>query len=656
METDKRNRRIPLPQFPPDFLRFACLAAAALLLLTGLIAPLAQWLKLFMYIAAVLLAGYDITLDAVMKLIKEHDFDESLLMVIAVIGAFLIGRGFDGAAVMVLFRIGGYVKDRTIEYTTNSIESLLDQRPDTVSAIVGGGIVRKTAGKVRAGDIITLAPGERLSLDGVVVSGASELDVSAVTGNSDPVPVSRGSEVLSGSVNLMGVLTVRVTAEFDNSTISRMLKLIEKSESRKSKPEKMIARVARIFTPAVVGAALIIGVLIPLIGGMPFVPWLYRAFGFLTVAYPAALVISVPLTYFAGIGSALRKGILFKGNGVVDALSSTTSVVFEKTGTLTTGKFRVIDINSYDISNDRLLMLAAYAEARSNHPMARSIVAEAGIALDLSRIKEYREIRGKGTEVDIGGVTVSAGNALLMADLGITPDISQNEASVVYIAVNGKYAGRILLADALKQDSKKAVKELRDIGIDRIAIFTGEKEEVAANVAGQLGIQEYYAECLPDEKVRRLKGLTDMQLPGDMLVFVGDGLNDAPVLIAADVGVSIGGLGTDEAVEAADMVIMTDEPSKIPEAILLTRETSKIVRQNILLSFGLKGLVLLVVLFGVAMWFAVLADVCVTVLAILNALRAFGMRFGDIGKALENARQSASREDGGSGGQEEIKL
>ena len=651
MKTEKKNRLIPLPSLPPDSLRIACLAASALLFITGLIAPLAPWLRVFVFIASALLAGYDIVLDAVLKLIRVRDLDANLLFIIAVIGVFLLGRDYEGAAVTLLFSIGDFVQEKIIERSTNTVESILDMRPDEVSAVIGGSLVRKAAGKVKAGDVISAAPGERLALDGVVLSGASELDTSPVTGRSVPVPVSRGSEVLSGSINLTGVLTIRVTAEFDGATVTRMLRLIERSESRKSKIEKMIVRFARIFTPSVAGAALIIGLLIPLIGGMPIIPWLYRALGFLAVSYPAALLLSVPLTYFAGIAGAMRKGILFKGAGVVHALSSTTSIVFQKTGTLTTGRFKILDVTSYEISKDRLLMLAAYAEAKSNHPMARAIVAEYGLVPDLSRITDFRELRGKGVEVSIGGVTVSAGNALLMAELGITPDISQNEASAVYIAVNGKYAGRILLADALKQDSKKAIKDLRGIGVDRIAIFTGDKEEAAANIAGQLGIQEFYAECLPEDKIRRLKSLNDMQLPGDMLVYVGDGLQDAPVLRTSDVGVSMGGLGTDEALDAADMVIMTDEPSKIPEAILLTRDVGKLVRQNIFLSFALKGLILLILLFGVAMWLAVLADVGVAVLAIFNAMRAFGMRGRDMKKALTEAQPTTAPEDDGSAGQ-----
>ena len=629
------------------------MSAAVLFLLAGLLIPLAPWLKLFLFIASVLLAGYDIALDAVLKLARKHDFDENLLMIVAVLGAFLIGRGFEGAAVMAVFSIGGYVRGRIYQYSTDSIESLLDRRPDDVNVVVGGGVIRKAAGKVRTGDIVSLAPGERMVLDGVVAGGISELDASAVTGSADRIPVSRGSRVLSGSVNLTGVLTVRVTAEFDDSTVTRMLRLIERSEGKKSKPEIMITRFARIFSPAVVGAALIIGVLVPLIGGMPFVPWLYRALGFLTVAYPTALLLSVPLVYFAGIGRAAMKGILFKGARVVDDLCSTTSVVFGKTGILTTGNFHIVDVNACGISSDRLMMLAAYAEAQSNHPLARSIVAEAGIMPDLSRITHYREIRGKGTEVDVGGVRVTAGNALLMADLGITPDISQNEASAVYIAVNGRYAGRILLSDALKQDSRKAVKELRNIGVDRIAIFTGDNEEAAGVAARQLGIQEYYAECLPDDKVKKLKGLNDMQLPGDMLVFVGDMQEDATVLMEADIGVALGGFGPDESLDAADMVIMADAPSKVAEAIRLSGETCKIVRQSFVLLLVIKGIILLLLLFGVAVWFAVLADVGVVVLAIFNAMRAFGMRGRDMRKALAGARQSVIPEDDGGDGVDE---
>lgn len=397
----------------------------------------------------------------------------------------------------------------------------------------------------------------------------------------------------------------------------------------------MIKRWARFYTPAIVAAALIVGILIPVFSGLPLQSWLSRALGMLVVSSPSALIISVALTYFAGVGGAAKKGILFKGAHVVDTLAHTTSVVFDKTGTLTDGKFQLNDINAYGISVERLLMLAAYAELFSSHPLARAIVAAANIVPDFSRVSDYREFIGKGTEIEIGGNTVTVGNALLMEELRITPDKSQAESSVVYIAVNGRYAGRILLKDTLKPDSKKAVKDLHAIGIDRIAIFTGDKKEVAADVAGQLGIKEYYAECLPEDKFTRLKGLLEMQLAGDKLVFAGDGVDDATVMKMADVGITLGGFGSQETVEAADMIVMTDEPSKIAAAITIARNTNCIVRQNIIVSLGLKALILALVIAGIAsIWLAVLADAIFALAAIINAMRAFGLQRKAMRKVL----------------------
>ncbi|SHH93263.1 Cd2+/Zn2+-exporting ATPase [Sporobacter termitidis DSM 10068] len=626
MENDRDQLKKPRPALPPDFLLLMCLAVSAVLLAVGLFVHVAAWLKIFIFASSVVLAGYDVAVDTVVKIVREHDFDESFLVVIAAIGVFLIGREAEGAAVMLLFRVGEVVRDKAAKRLKSSIEGFVDLRPDEVNAVVSGAIVRKAAGKIREGDVISVAPGERFALDGVVVSGVSEVDASALTGSSVRRTVREGSEVLSGCLNLTGTLDIRATCEFDGTTVSRLLKFVEKDESKKARPEKKIARFAGIFTPTVIAATLVVGVLVPLFGGFDFRPWLSRAFGFLAVSGASALVISITLTYFAGIGGAAKKGILFKGASIVDAAAHATSVVFDKTGTLTTGSYQVADIQSYNIPADQLLMLGAYAEAYSRHPMARAIIAEAGFTPDYDRISNYREISGKGTEVDISGMTVTAGNALMMEELGITPDIAENDASVVYIAVSGKYAGRILLRDTIRPDAKRTVRDLHNIGIDRIAMFTGDKKSAAGEIASQLGILEFYAEYQVEDKLKRLRGLNEMQLPGDKLIFIGDGASDVPVLRLADVGAAIGGLGSDEAADAAGMVIMTDEPSKITEAIKLARTTDKIVGQNITVSLVLKGLVLLLVALGLATaWVAVLADAVVSVLAVLNAMRAFGL-------------------------------
>lgn len=640
LNIDKEMRKRTRLSLPHEFLIPVCIIVSVLLFLSGLFISSAAWFKTYLLAACVILAGYDMLFDALIKIIKRRSFDRNLLVFIASIGAFIIGRAPEGAAVVLFYRIGAYLQDQAIERSRSAIADRLDLRPDIVNAIVNGAAVRLSVGKIKTGDIISVAPGERIALDGIVIGGESALDLSGITGEYEPVNVTDGSKVISGSINITGTLSVRVTMGYDNSTISRVLKLVEEAENKKSKKEKSITRLARNFTPGVVAAALILGVFVPLIGGLEFHSWMYRAFGFLSVSGTGAFVVSVSLTYFAGIARASKKGILFKGADIVDKAAHTTSVIFSKTGTLTQGCYKVSEINAYEISEERLLMLASYAELRSNHPIARAIIAAAKFELDESKITDFREIQGKGTEVDIGGITVSAGNALHMEELGLTPDISQAEASLVYIAVNGKYAGRIVLSDTVMPDAKKAVKELNAIGIDRIAIFTGDRKEAAVDVASQLGIREFYAECLPEEKVTRLKGLTDMQLSGDKLIFVGDGISDAPVLRIADVGVAMGGLGSDDVIEAADMVIIPNMPSRIVSAIEMARDTNKIVRQNILLSVGIKGILLLVLLLGVTpMWLAVSADAIVSIAAAINAVRAFGFSGQELTKALLKREQ-----------------
>lgn len=641
---EKEKLRIPILSLPPDLLIIVCTIASALLFIAGLFVPVTVGVKTFIYASCIVLTGYDIIFDSVMKIIKEHDFNENLLIIIASAGAFIIDKGAEGAAAIIIFRIGEVLHKKMVRRSANIVEGLIDLRPEAVNAVINGAIVRLSPGKINVGDIISVSPGELIALDGIVISGDSELDTSALYGECKPLNVTDGCEVLSGSVNLTGILNIRVTADFDHSTVSRILKLVEETENKKAGPEKTIKKFARIYTPAIVAAALIIGVFIPLIGGLPLQPWLTRALSFLVVSSPSAMVISVTLTYLAGVGGAVKKGIIFQGAKVVDTLAHTTSIVFDKTGILTDGQYQVLDINSYGISVDRLLMLAAYAELDSNHPIARAIVAEANIIPDFTRVSNYRELSGRGTEIKIGGNTVSAGNALLMTELRIAPDISLAEASVVYVAVNGRYAGRILLSDTVKPDSKIAVKALHAIGIDRIVIFTGDKKEAAADVANQLGIRELYAECLPEDKVTRLQGLMEMQLSGDKLVFVGDGIDDAPILKMADVGITLGGLGSDAAIKAADMCIMNDDVSKIAEAITIAQNTNRLVRQNIMLSLGLKGLILILVMIGIAsIWVAVLVDAVFSIVAIINAMRAFGMNRYEIKKTLP--KKNSDEED-----------
>ncbi len=634
MTKEKEKLRVPM-FLPPDLILIVCIIVSALLFAVGLIIPVAPWLKTFIFASCVALTCYDVVIDTAVKISKERDFNMNLLIVIAAAAAFLVGKGAEGAAVMLIFRTGEVLHRKTVKRSANIVEKFMDLRPETVNAVINGAIVQMAPGKIAVGDIISVSPGEIIALDGVVISGVSQLDTSALNGEALPLPIKDGSAVLSGSVNLTGVLNIRVTSDFDNSTVSRILRLVEKAENRKAGPEKKVRKFARIFTPAVVAAALIIGVLIPVFGSFPLSPWISRALGLLVASSSSAMIISVTLTYFAGIGGASKKGIIFKGAEVVDTAAHTTSVVFNKTGTLTDGIFQVISVNSYGISESRLLMLAAYAELFSNHPIARSVVAAADIMPDFAKVSDYHEYVGKGTEIEIGGNTVSAGNALFMEELGIEPELPTSDTSVVYIAVNRQYAGRILLSDSVKENSKNAVRDLHAIGIDRIVIFTGDRKEATADVAGQLGIKEYYAECLPEDKYMRLKGLMDMQLSGDKLIFVGSGIDDAPVLKMADVGITLGGLGTDEANDAADMIIMTDEPAKVATAINIARGTNKLVGQNIVLSLGFKGLVLIFVLLGIAsMWMAALADAVFSMIVIINAMQAFGIKRSVLRKTL----------------------
>lgn len=614
----------------PDLLRFACIIAAVLLFLAGVFVPVdAAWVTTLVFIEAAVLAFYDLIFDAVMLFVKRREIDKNLLVVLAAFGAFFIGKEIEGTAVALLLAIGDILLKKAVEHFANNVQTSLDLRPDIISAIVSGAVVQQPIGKLKVGDMIRVAPGEFVALDGIVVDGNSELNTSGLTGVSLRKTVSEGCEVTSGCINLTGVLNIRVTSDFDNSTVTRILGLIEQGEGRKSKLEKKLKRFAQIYTPAIVVLAIIAATVIPLAGRLPFPTWISRALSLLVVSSPYALMIAVPLTYFAGICRAAGEGILFKGANVVDVLARATSVIFGKTGTLTTGYFQVVDVNAYGVSEERLLVLAAYAGFYSKHPISRSIVAAANVNIDESVIEDYHLRKGLGIEAKIAGIAVSTGNAQLMEELGITPDISQADRSVVYVAINGKYAGRILLRDTVKPDSKKAVRELRAIGIDRIAIFTGDKKEVAADVASQLGITEYYAECLPEDKITRLEGLIEMQLPGDKLIFIGDGINDAPILMMADTGVSMGGLGPDAAIEATDLLIMNEDPSKITKAVELAQKTKKLVEKNIVLWLVLKGLILLFILMGiVSLWLAVFIDVCVSLILVLNAMRAFATKTG----------------------------
>ena len=635
MNDDIERKSILPPIMLPDILLIACCVVSAALFILAVSMNLDARVKMFMYISCVILLLYDVLFDAVMKFINTRDLDQSLPAVIAAVGTLAIGWGSAAAAAVLIYRIGKMLNRMLAEHAVITAERMLDIRPDVINAVVNGAVVQMSAGKIDVGDIISVSPGEYVAFDGIVYAGESLLDVSVMSGEKEPQTVYPGCKVLSGSLNLTGVLNIRVTSSFDDSAVSRVVKYLNDAEGRKSKREKMIAWLAGLFMPAVCGLAVIIGVLVPLIGGLAFAPWLGRAFGMLFISSLGVQAISIQLTYFCSIAGALKKGILFKGADVIDTIAHVTSVVFDMTGILTAGRFRVTAVQPNGITQERLLMLASYAAANAKTPIMRAIRDEAGVDIEFTKIDSYRESPLGGFEVDVGNNTVSAGGELYMEHIGITPDISQTEDSAVYIAVNGRYVGRILLADTVRHDSKKAVHRLQANGVDRIAMFTGNNSSAASYVATQIGISELYTETLPEDKITRLRGLHDMQLKGDRLIFAGNNDNDPTVLKRSDASIVMDGLGSGETEEAADMIIMTDSPSKVAEAIVLARHTDTIVSQNIMALLGAKGALLLLLIIGVfPIWAGVLTDVCLLLAAIVNAMRAFGMTRDEIKRAL----------------------
>ena len=630
-----------------------CISAA--LFIAALFIKL-PWLKTGMFGAAALISGYDVLIGAVRGVISKHVFDEHLLMTVACIGAFAIGEPAEGAAVMILYQLGEYLQDRAVDSSRGSIRQLMDLRPDTVTVLENGEQKTVAAETVEPGDMFIVAPGDRIALDGKVEDGVSELDTSALTGESMPRYVEQGMDVYAGCVNLSGTLKVRATAGIAESSVSRILELVEKAEQKKSPAERFITRFASRYTPAVICAAVIIACLVPLITGQPFAKWLHRALVFLVISCPCALVISIPLTFFAGIGGAAKRGILFKGADSLYSMARTDTVMFDKTGTLTQGRFSVTEVKPVGTDREGLLMAAACAESFSSHPIARSIIEEYGKNVDVSRITKNREIRGKGTAIEIGGVAVTAGNAALMDTLGVKYEKEETAGTVVYVTIGLRYAGCIILEDTEKPDAYRAVAGLREQGVSRIAMCTGDRREPSEAVAARLGIDEVYAECLPEDKFGRLDALRASGRENGTLVFVGDGINDAPVLAGADVGVAMGGLGSDAAIEAADVVLMTDEPSKVAEAVGFAGETRKIARQNVIFALAVKAIIMILGITGIAnMWIAVFADVGVALLCILNAMRAYagggeGAPEGTFLKRLQSlVRVQEESEAGGSG-------
>ena len=601
------------------------LVGATILGAGALIGDFGTAIELPIFILSYLLAGGDILLKAGRNIIRGQVFDENFLMSIATIGAFAIGEYPEGIAVMLFFQVGELFQSIAVNRSRKSISDLMDIRPEFATLKIGTETKRVAPEVVNVGDVILVKPGEKIPLDGMIVEGFSMVDTSALTGESVPREVEEGNEVLSGFMNTNGVLTIQVTKEYSESTVAKILDLVQNASSRKAATEKFITRFARYYTPVVVIVAVLLAVIPPLvIEGATFSDWIYRALVFLVISCPCALVVSIPLGFFGGIGGASKSGILVKGSNYLEALNNVKYVVFDKTGTLTKGVFKVTDIVPMgDMTEEKLLEYAALAESYSNHPIAQSILATYGKEVNKDAIAQYDEIAGHGIKIEVNGKMVLAGNKKLMNKEAILFTEADVIGTMVHLAIDGEYAGYIVISDEVKGDSKKAIEGLKALGIKKTVMLTGDAKKVGHAVGQKLGLDEVRAELLPHEKVEQVELLDGQKQKNEKLIFVGDGINDTPVLARADIGIAMGGLGSDAAIEAADVVIMTDEPSKIVTAIKIAKRTRRIVWQNIIFALATKGVVLLLGAFGLAtMWEAIISDVGVTLLAVLNAMRA----------------------------------
>ncbi len=605
--------------------------AAAVLFLAGSLLHLPEYAEMGVFLVCYAVVGWDIVWKAITNILHGQVFDENFLMTIATIGALILGEHSEGVAVMLFYQVGEWFQSYAVSKSRKSIASLMDIRPDYANIEQDGKLVQVDPDEVSIGSTIVVKPGERIPLDGKIVKGSSALDTSALTGESMPREVGLGMEVISGCINQTGSLTIQTTKEFGESTVAKILDLVENASDKKGKTENFISRFARYYTPVVVFAALALAVLPPLITGQAFTVWIYRALTFLVISCPCALVISIPLSFFGGIGGASKIGVLVKGSNYLEALAHAEVVVFDKTGTLTKGSFAVSEIRPTGMKDSKLLELAAYAEDYSNHPISLSIKKAYGKKIDNSRIANVQEIAGHGVQAVIDGKTVLAGNAKLMEKENIKYTPSTSVGTVVYLACDGTYAGCIVIEDEIKADARSAIKLLKSSGIRKTVMLTGDADAVGQKVASRLGLDQAYTELLPADKVDRVEDLLKQKSEKGKLIFVGDGINDAPVLARADVGVAMGGLGSDAAIEAADVVLMTDEPSKIAAVMKIARKTISIANQNIVFALGVKFLVLALGALGYAnMWAAVFADVGVSVIAILNAIRAMGVKKLDV--------------------------
>ncbi len=582
------------------------------------------WINNCIYIVSYLIVGLEVVIEAVENIFKGEIFDENFLMAIATIGAFAVGEFPEAATVMILYQIGELFQDYAVDKSRKSISSLMDIRPDYANVKRENEVLKVSPEEVKIGELIVVKPGEKVPLDGEIVEGKSMLDTSSLTGESMPQDANTGDNVLSGCINKSGLLTIKTTKEFGESTVSKILDLVENASNKKSKSENFITKFAKYYTPAVVIIAVILAVIPPIIiKDAVFTDWLYRALTFLVVSCPCALVISIPLGFFGGIGGASKEGILVKGSNYLEALAQTEIVVFDKTGTLTQGIFEVRKIEAFGIEKEKLLELAAYAENHSNHPISLSVKDAYKNKIDMQKITQTEEIAGLGVKAIIDGRQVIVGNDKLMEQAKINYEKSTDIGTILYVAIDNKFVGYIVIADKIKEDAKMAIEVLKKNGIKKTVMLTGDKKQVGEHVADILGLDEVYTELLPDGKVEKVEELLKQKSEKGKLVFVGDGINDAPVLALADIGIAMGGLGSDAAIEAADVVIMTDEPSKIGNAMKISKKTMRIVRENIIFSLSVKLVVLILAAYGLStMWAAVFADVGVSVIAILNSLRA----------------------------------
>ena len=584
---------------------------------------LPQWGWLLVFLAPYLLIGYDVLKEAVESIFHGQMLDEHFLMMVATVGALCVGELEEAVAVMLFYQVGELFQSYAVGKSRKSISALMDIRPDYANIERDGKLEQVDPEEIQVGDIIVVKAGEKVPLDGVVMEGKTTLNTAALTGESLPRDAAEGDQIISGCVNISGLIRVRVTKPFSESTVSRILELVENASNKKTRTERFITRFARIYTPAVVGAAVLLAIVPPLVLHGNWSDWIYRALTFLVVSCPCALVISVPLSFFGGIGGASSKGILVKGSNYIEALAHCETVVFDKTGTLTEGSFQVTAVHPDAVDEKELLRLAAAAESYSDHPISLSLKAACHDSIDSKLVTNVHEIAGKGVQAEFEGHTLSVGNGKLMESLGIEEHKCHKVGTIVHVAMDGKYLGHIVISDVIKPDAAKAIADLKACGVQRTVMLTGDRREVAQNVAQQLKLDDVKAELMPQGKVEVVEELLKAKSPKSTLAFVGDGINDAPVLSRADIGIAMGALGSDAAIEAADVVLMDDQPSKIAEAIRISRKTMGIAMQNIVFALAVKAVVLAVTAFGAGnMWWAVFADVGVSVIAILNAMRA----------------------------------